>query len=86
MTEVVFVDTNILVYAHDSTAGEKHIRAVRALDRLWDDQTGRISVQVLQECYVTVTKKLATEAMSPIGWPAAARRSRPRRYASITCW
>lgn len=60
MTDVVFVDTNILVYAHDSTAGEKHVRAVRALDRLWDEQTGRISVQVLQECYVTVTQKLAT--------------------------
>ena len=60
MTEVVFVDTNILVYAHDVTAGEKHIRAVRALDRLWDEQRGRISVQVLQECYATVTRKLAT--------------------------
>ncbi|WP_129775744.1 PIN domain-containing protein [Peristeroidobacter soli] len=60
MTEVVFVDTNILVYAHDATAGEKHNRAVRALERLWDAQTGRISVQVLQEFYVTVTKKRAT--------------------------
>jgi len=59
MTEVVFVDTNILVYANDLTAGEKHTRAARALERLWVEQTGRISVQVLQECYVTVTQKLA---------------------------
>jgi predicted nucleic acid-binding protein len=59
MTEVVFVDTNILVYANDLTAGEKHTRAARALELLWVEQTGRISVQVLQECYVTVTQKLA---------------------------
>jgi predicted nucleic acid-binding protein len=64
MTEVVFVDTNILVYANDLTAGEKHTRAARALERLWVEQTGRISVQVLQECYVTVTQKLATARSS----------------------
>ena len=49
MTDVVFVDTNILIYAHDRGAGEKRIRATRALERLWDAQTGRLSVQVLQE-------------------------------------
>lgn len=60
MTDVVFVDTNILIYAHDRTAGEKRERAARALEQLWDDRTGRLSVQVLQEFYVTVTQKLAT--------------------------
>ena len=60
MTGVVFVDTNILIYAHDRDAGEKRVRAAKALERLWDDQTGRVSVQVLQEFYVTVTQKLAT--------------------------
>lgn len=59
MTDVVFVDTNILIYAHDRDAGEKRERAARALERLWDEQTGRLSVQVLQEFYVTVTQKLA---------------------------
>jgi predicted nucleic acid-binding protein len=59
MTDVVFVDTNILIYAHDRNAGEKRERAARALERLWDEQTGRLSVQVLQELYVTVTQKLA---------------------------
>jgi predicted nucleic acid-binding protein len=58
MTEVVFVDTNILVYASDPKAGEKHIRATRALERLWDGQVGRVSVQVLQEFYVTAIQKL----------------------------
>jgi predicted nucleic acid-binding protein len=60
MTDVVFVDTNILIYAHDRDAGEKREHAARALERLWDEQTGRLSVQVLQEFYVTVTQKLAT--------------------------
>lgn len=60
MTDIVFVDTNILIYAHDRTAGEKRERAAQALERLWDDQTGRISAQVLQEFYVTVTQKLST--------------------------
>jgi predicted nucleic acid-binding protein len=60
MTDVVFVDTNILIYAHDLDAGEKRERAARALERLWDEQTGRLSIQVLQEFYVTVTQKLST--------------------------
>jgi predicted nucleic acid-binding protein len=58
MTEVVFVDTNILIYAYDSKAAEKRTRAARALARLWEEQTGRISLQVLQEFYVTAIQKL----------------------------
>lgn len=64
MTDVVFVDTNILIYAHDRDAGEKRDRAAQALERLWDEQTGRLSVQVLQEFYVTVTQKLAAARAS----------------------
>jgi len=64
MTDVVFVDTNILIYAHDRGAGEKRIQATRALERLWDEQTGRVSVQVLQEFYVTATQKLKTPRAS----------------------
>jgi predicted nucleic acid-binding protein len=60
MTDVVFVDTNILIYAHDRDAGEKRVRAAEALERLWDQQAGRLSVQVLQEFYVAVTQKLDT--------------------------
>ena len=62
MSDVVFVDTNILVYAHDRDAGSKREKAARALDRLWDERLGRLSVQVLQEFYVTVTKKHTTSA------------------------
>ena len=55
---VVFVDTNILIYAHDSDAGLKRERAIDSLRRLWDADSGRLSVQVLQEFYVNVTRKL----------------------------
>lgn len=60
MSDVVFVDTNILVYAHDADAGVKRERAIEKLQGLWENDTGRISVQVLQEFYVNVTRKLTT--------------------------
>ena len=60
MSDLVFVDANILVYAHDADAGIKHERAVNILKELWDKDTGRMSVQVLQEFYINVTKKLTT--------------------------
>jgi len=53
-----FVDTNILVYAHDETAGEKHHRARSLLAELWESGDGCLSVQVLQEFFVTVTRKV----------------------------
>jgi predicted nucleic acid-binding protein len=60
MSDVVFVDSNILIYAHDAGAGIKRDRAVEKLRQLWDSGGGRMSVQVLQEFYDNVTKKLAT--------------------------
>ena len=60
MSDVVFVDTNILVYAHDADAGVKRELAVEKLRQLWQTGTGRVSVQVLQEFYVNVTRKLTT--------------------------
>ncbi len=54
-----FVDTNILVYAHDAAAGEKHRQAQQLLSDLWQSRLGCVSVQVLQEFYVTVTRKVA---------------------------
>jgi len=76
MSGTVFVDTNILIYAHDRDAGERRERAARALERLWDERSGRLSVQVLQEFYVTVTQKLAT----PLA--RASAREVVRTYAS----
>ena len=54
----VFLDTNVLVYAFDSSAGEKHRIAQKELSGLWDSGQGLISTQVLQEFYVTITKKV----------------------------
>jgi len=60
MSAIVFVDTNILIYAHDLDAGPKRERSMECISQLWDTDSGRLSVQVLQEFYVNVTRKLAT--------------------------
>jgi predicted nucleic acid-binding protein len=54
-----FVDANVLVYAHDASAGFKHERALALINSLWESQTGCLSLQVLEEFYVTVTCKVA---------------------------
>ncbi len=55
---VEFCDTNILVYAYDASAGEKHEIAKQLVLRLWETKGGVLSTQVLQEFFVTVTRKL----------------------------
>ena len=54
-----FVDTNVLIYAHDDSAGAKHLRAEALIKDLWQSRLGCLSIQVLQEFYVNVTKKVA---------------------------
>src|SRR5262245_10334498 len=49
MSASYFVDTNILMYAHDASAGDKHERAQAIVEELWRDRTGALSTQVLQE-------------------------------------
>lgn len=58
MKDRVFIDSNVLVYAHDLDADEKHQAAVEIVRNLWEDQNGVISTQVLQEFYVNVTRKI----------------------------
>ena len=58
MSDKVFLDANILVYAHDKDAGEKHSVARAIVKDLWEKRTGVLSNQVLQEFYVGVTRKL----------------------------
>jgi predicted nucleic acid-binding protein len=58
MSDKTFVDTNVLIYAHDIDAKEKHEAAKRVLQELWSERTGALSVQVLQEFYVNVTRKI----------------------------
>jgi predicted nucleic acid-binding protein len=52
-----FIDTNVLVYAHDTDAGDRHTVAKAVLAKLWDNRTGSLSTQVLQEFYAVVTRK-----------------------------
>jgi len=54
----VFVDTNILVYAYDPTAGQKHVQARALLEDLWNQARGCLNIQVLQEFYVVITQKV----------------------------
>jgi predicted nucleic acid-binding protein len=59
MTERPFVDTNILIYAHDCDAGSRHDQANAIVRGLWEQGGGILSTQVLQEFYVNVTRKMA---------------------------
>ena len=60
MNDKVFVDTNVLIYAHDIDASTKHQTARVVLEELWASRRGVISSQVLQEFYVNVTRKIPT--------------------------
>ena len=60
MTGKTFVDTNVLIYAHDVDAKAKHEIAKNVLRELWSNRSGILSMQVLQEFYVNVTRKIAT--------------------------
>ena|SRR5215831_10834770 len=58
MNDRAFVDTNVLVYAHDVDAKSKYQAARDLLRDLWSTRSGTLSVQVLQEFYVNVTRKI----------------------------
>ncbi|PDV99141.1 PIN domain-containing protein [Candidatus Viridilinea mediisalina] len=57
--QLQFIDTNILIYAHDRSAGVKHQQARDLIATLWQHGNGCLSIQVLQEFYVNVTRKVA---------------------------
>ena len=57
MSDKCFVDTNILVYAHDRSAGAKHVKARDLIESLWDSGAGVLSTQVLQELCVNLRRK-----------------------------
>jgi predicted nucleic acid-binding protein len=56
MSGKCFVDTNILFYAQDRSAGLKHERAAKIVNDLWQSATGVLSTQVLQEFCVAVRR------------------------------
>jgi predicted nucleic acid-binding protein len=57
MSDKYFVDTNILVYAHDRATGVKYLRAQALLLELWDSGLGVLSTQVLQELCINLRRK-----------------------------
>ncbi len=69
MSDRYFVDTNLLVYAHDRPSGDKNRRARELIEKLWRERSGVLSTQVLQEFYVNVRRR----AERPLG-RAQARR------------
>ena len=54
----LFLDTNIIIYAYDVTAKEKHEMAKKIVVDLWNSGLGTISTQVLQEFFVTATRRI----------------------------
>ena len=58
MTATVFVDTNVIVYRHDASDSAKQLQADRWLRHLAHNRSGKLSFQVMQELYSTLTRKL----------------------------
>jgi predicted nucleic acid-binding protein len=77
MNAKVFVDTNVLVYGRDASEPEKQARAWEWLTALWERRSGRLSFQVLQEYYVTVTAKLS---------PGLDQESACREVRALLAW
>jgi predicted nucleic acid-binding protein len=65
-----FIDSNVLVYAFDRTAGRKNERARELLEALWSSGGGCLSMQILQEFFVTVTGRIP----KPLSHEEAVRR------------
>ncbi len=55
-----FVDSNVLIYAHDRTAESRYAAARDLVSELWDSGSGAVSVQVLQEFFVNISGKIGT--------------------------
>ena len=77
MTGAAFVDANVLVYARDASESEKQRKASAWMAHLWQERTGRVSIQVLHEFYVTVTQKLK---------PGMGRDAARREIQNLTAW
>lgn len=66
MEGLIFVDTNVLLYAVDEAERTKHRAAKAWREHLWNTKRGRLSFQVLQEFYANVLRR----------WPDAAASAR----------
>jgi len=75
MTELVFVDTNVLIYAVDEANLKKQEAAKQWRAELWKSRRGRISFQVLQEFYANVSRR----------WPSA-REQTVSEIRNLLAW
>jgi predicted nucleic acid-binding protein len=91
VTDRIFVDTSILIRAHDADAGERRAVAQHILLQLWEDKTGVLSALVLQEFYAAlvaraaspVPRRAARELVDAYGvWPTVAFEHRDILAAS----
>ena len=64
----IFIDTNVLVYAFDISAGIKHKKAKEIVEHCWRLENGIISSQVLEEFFVCLNKKIPFPIDSIIVW------------------
>ena len=58
MSDRIFIDTNILFYAYDQDAGAKHEIAKKLIGQCWEQANGVLSIQVLCEFFVRITRKV----------------------------
>jgi predicted nucleic acid-binding protein len=77
MAANIFVDTNVLVYSRDASEPQKQEQAMAWMAHLWTMRMGRLSYQVLQEFYITVTEKLD---------PGLDRESARKDIRSLLAW
>jgi len=68
MNARTFVDSNILLYARDSSEPDKQPIAEAELRRLWESRGGRLSTQVLNEFFVNATQKLKPGLSAEDAW------------------
>ena len=59
MSGKAFVDTNILLHAHDVSNPAKNRRAIELLEQIWADGNGVLSTQVLQEFAVNLERRIS---------------------------
>jgi predicted nucleic acid-binding protein len=80
---VEFVDTNVLVYAYDPSTDGRHTAARDLLERLWRERNGALSVQVLQEFYVTITRKVRVPVAADVATERLRSLARWRVHAPL---
>ena len=68
MSALVFVDSNVFVYARQARETQKQPIAAQWIDRLWREQIGRTSIQVLNECYAALTRAARLPPPPSIVW------------------